>query len=114
MSKAFFKNSKPDFEKRVYVLLGHRRKVIIIMRISTGANPGYKEGGRGGGVRVRVRYVQSTRSSYGLWGHSGTEMRYRDFQALILVASSLSSRRYSLSFRVSKSRRSLGLVSNYY
>ena len=25
MSKAFFKNSKPYFEKRVYVLLGHRR-----------------------------------------------------------------------------------------
>ena len=24
MSKAYFKNSKPDFEKRVYVLLGHR------------------------------------------------------------------------------------------
>ena len=24
MSKAFFKNSKPDFEKRVFVPLGHR------------------------------------------------------------------------------------------
>ena len=25
MSKAYFKNSKLDFEKRVYVLLGHRK-----------------------------------------------------------------------------------------
>ena len=30
MSKAFFKNSKPDFEKRVYVLLGHRKIASLI------------------------------------------------------------------------------------
>ena len=41
-------------------------------------DPGYKEGG----VRVSVRYVQSTRSSYGIMEHSPLEMRYRDSQAL--------------------------------
>ena len=33
MSKAFFKNSKPDFEKRVYVLLGHRRNTLKLQKV---------------------------------------------------------------------------------
>ena len=60
-------------------------KLSHVLPYSAGVDPGYKEGG----IRVRVCYVQSTSNSYGLWGHSPSEMQYRDTQALSCALATL-------------------------
>ena len=65
MSKAFFKNSKPDFEKRVYVLLGHRNDMPTVRCFSYFLFRDTKVEGRFyGGPEVHKRVFRNPVSSF--------------------------------------------------